>query len=173
MVITRCVIHVQCRYKLPRRYVVGTTSDLQELMYHRRRILPIRRTGVHTGVRILDVNNENEIKLEFEQAELADLSEYAPSSIWDVIDAPAQLVNKRSRIEFQVRIRRKTLFYTIILIIPTLLMGFLNIAVFFLPTDSGEKMTLTISIMLSIVVFLLLVSKILPPTSSTIPLMAK
>lgn len=40
-------------------------------------------------------------------------------------------------------------------------------------STSGEKMTLTISVLLSIVVFLLLVSKILPPTSSTIPLMAK
>lgn len=49
--------------------------------------------------------NENEIKLEFEQAEWVDLSEYSPSSIWDVMDAPAALVNKRSRIEFQVRIR--------------------------------------------------------------------
>uniref|UniRef100_A0A914Y9Z3 Neurotransmitter-gated ion-channel transmembrane domain-containing protein n=1 Tax=Panagrolaimus superbus TaxID=310955 RepID=A0A914Y9Z3_9BILA len=102
-----------------------------------------------------------------------DLSEYAPSSIWDVMDAPASLVNKRSRIEFQLTIRRKTLFYTVVLIIPTVLMAFLSMAVFFLPTDSGEKMTLTISVLLSIVVFLLLVSKILPPTSSTIPLMAK
>uniref|UniRef100_A0AC34QQC7 Nicotinic acetylcholine receptor beta 1 subunit n=1 Tax=Panagrolaimus sp. JU765 TaxID=591449 RepID=A0AC34QQC7_9BILA len=117
--------------------------------------------------------NENEITLEFEQAEWIDLSEYSPSSIWDVIDAPAALVNKRSRIEFQLRIRRKTLFYTVVLIIPTVLMAFLSMAVFFLPTDSGEKMTLTISVLLSIVVFLLLVSKILPPTSSTIPLMAK
>ncbi|KAL6732453.1 hypothetical protein Aduo_003213 [Ancylostoma duodenale] len=117
--------------------------------------------------------NENEIKLEFEQAEWVDLSEYSASSIWDVMDAPASLVNKRSRIEFQVRIRRKTLFYTVVLIIPTVLMAFLSMAVFFLPTDSGEKMTLTISVLLSIVVFLLLVSKILPPTSSTIPLMAK
>ncbi|VDL73691.1 unnamed protein product [Nippostrongylus brasiliensis] len=108
--------------------------------------------------------NENEIKLEFEQAEWVDLSEYAASSIWDVMDAPASLVNKRSRIEFQVRIRRKTLFYTVVLIIPTVLMAFLSMAVFFLPTDSGEKMTLTISVLLSIVVFLLLVSKILPPT---------
>ncbi|KAK5981216.1 Nicotinic acetylcholine receptor non-alpha subunit [Trichostrongylus colubriformis] len=116
--------------------------------------------------------NENEIKLEVEH-EMADLSEYEPSSIWDLIDAPAQLVKKRSQVEFQIRIRRKTLFYTIILIIPTVIMGTLNMAVFFLPTDSGEKITLTISIMLSIVVFLLLVSKILPPTSSTIPLMAK
>uniref|UniRef100_A0A7E4ZRK6 Neur_chan_LBD domain-containing protein n=1 Tax=Panagrellus redivivus TaxID=6233 RepID=A0A7E4ZRK6_PANRE len=117
--------------------------------------------------------NENEIKLEFEQAEWIDLSEYSTSSIWDVMDAPASLVNKRSRIEFQLRIRRKTLFYTVVLIIPTVLMAFLSMAVFFLPTDSGEKMTLTISVLLSIVVFLLLVSKILPPTSSTIPLMAK
>uniref|UniRef100_A0A915PT41 Neurotransmitter-gated ion-channel ligand-binding domain-containing protein n=1 Tax=Setaria digitata TaxID=48799 RepID=A0A915PT41_9BILA len=46
--------------------------------------------------------NENEIKLEFEQAEWVDLSEYAPSSIWDLMDAPAALVNKRSRIEFQI-----------------------------------------------------------------------
>ncbi|KAK6054248.1 Neurotransmitter-gated ion-channel transmembrane region [Cooperia oncophora] len=89
------------------------------------------------------------------------------------MDAPASLVNKRSRIEFQVRIRRKTLFYTTVLIIPTVLMTFLSMAVFFLPTDSGEKMTLTTYVLLSIVVFLLLVSKILPPTSSTIPLMAK
>ncbi|XGW24628.1 hypothetical protein V3C99_006227 [Haemonchus contortus] len=117
--------------------------------------------------------NEKEIKLEFEQAEWVDLSEYAPSSIWDVMDAPASLVNKRSRIEFQVRIRRKTLFYTTVLIIPTVLMTFISMTVFFLPTDSGERMTLTTYVLLSIVVFLLLVSKILPPTSSTIPLMAK
>ncbi|CAJ0582785.1 unnamed protein product, partial [Mesorhabditis spiculigera] len=117
--------------------------------------------------------NEQEITLEFEKSEYVDLSEYAPSSIWDVIDAPASLVDKRSRIEFQVKIRRKTLFYTVVLIIPTVLMAFLSMAVFFLPTDSTEKMTLTISVLLSIVVFLLLVSKILPPTSSTIPLMAK
>uniref|UniRef100_A0A183C9W9 Neur_chan_LBD domain-containing protein n=1 Tax=Globodera pallida TaxID=36090 RepID=A0A183C9W9_GLOPA len=100
--------------------------------------------------------------------------EYFPRShIWDVIGAPATLVNRRSRIEFQIRLRRKTLFYTIVLIIPTVLMAFLSMAVFFLPTDSGEKMTLTISVLLSIVVFLLVVSKILPPTSSNIPLMAK
>ncbi|ETN69160.1 Neurotransmitter-gated ion-channel transmembrane region [Necator americanus] len=35
--------------------------------------------------------NENEIKLDFDQAEWVDLSEYAPSSIWDVMDAPASL----------------------------------------------------------------------------------
>ncbi|PAV86500.1 hypothetical protein WR25_16914 isoform C [Diploscapter pachys] len=117
--------------------------------------------------------NADEIKLDFVQTQMIDTSEYLSSSIWDLIDVPASLVNHRSRAVFHVKIRRKTLFYTVVLIIPTVVMAFLSVAVFFLPTDSTEKMTLTISVLLSIVVFLLLVSKILPPTSFTIPLMAK
>ncbi len=72
--------------------------------------------------------NENEIKLEFIKAELIDMEVYEQSAIWDVIDAPASLVMKRSRIEFQLRIRRKTLFYTVVLILPTVLMAFLSMA---------------------------------------------
>lgn len=52
-------------------------------------------------------------------------------------------------------------------------MAFLSMMVFYLPAEADEKITLSISILLALVVFLLLVSKILPPTSSTIPLMAK
>uniref|UniRef100_A0A914PZH4 Uncharacterized protein n=1 Tax=Panagrolaimus davidi TaxID=227884 RepID=A0A914PZH4_9BILA len=117
--------------------------------------------------------DENEVILDFDQAESMDLSEYTTSSTWDIIDAPAVLTKKRSLIEFQLRIRRKTLFYTVVLILPTVFMAFLSLSVFILPTDSAEKMSLTINVLLSIVVFLLLVSKILPPTSLTIPLLAK
>ncbi|VDP20848.1 unnamed protein product [Heligmosomoides polygyrus] len=117
--------------------------------------------------------NRDEIKLDFLHADRVDFSEYSTSSIWDMMDAPAVLTEDRSRIEFQVRIRRKTLFYTVVLILPTVLMAFLNVTVFYLPTASGEKMGLTMNVLLSIVVFLLLVSKILPPTSSSIPLVAK
>ncbi|GMS95543.1 hypothetical protein PENTCL1PPCAC_17718 [Pristionchus entomophagus] len=115
----------------------------------------------------------DEIQLDFAKSDMVDLQEYSPSSIWDLIDAPAELVADRSRIEFLIKIRRKTLFYTVVLILPTVLMAFLNVTVFYLPTASGEKMGLTMNVLLSIVVFLLLVSKILPPTSSSIPLVAK
>lgn len=101
------------------------------------------------------------------------LDDYSFSSIWDIIEAPAMLRMRKSRIEFQVRIRRKPLFYTVVLIVPTVLMAFLSMMVFYLPAGAGEKVTLTISVLLSLVVFLLLVSKILPPTSITVPLMAK
>jgi len=67
----------------------------------------------------------------------------------------------------------KTLFYTVNLIIPCVLISFLSVCVFYLPADAGEKMTMCISILLALVVFLLLVSKILPPTSINVPLIAK
>ena len=44
-----------------------------------------------------------------------------------------------SDITFNVTMRRKTLFYTVNLIIPCVGITFLTILVFYLPSDSGEK----------------------------------
>ena len=108
---------------------------------------------------------------------MVNLEDYLPSGTWDIIDVPGSIVNysetNRMELVYKFRIRRKTLFYTVNLIIPTVLISFLSIFVFYLPTDEGEKMTLCISILLALVVFLLLVSKILPPTSMVIPLISK
>uniref|UniRef100_A0A914E366 Uncharacterized protein n=1 Tax=Acrobeloides nanus TaxID=290746 RepID=A0A914E366_9BILA len=118
--------------------------------------------------------DKNEVKLRwYNNKKSVELEDYSYSGIWDVIKVPGQLVQDQSRMEFRIVIRRKTLFYTVILIIPTVLMAFLSMMVFYLPAECSEKITLGISILLALVVFLLLVSKILPPTSDTIPLMAK
>uniref|UniRef100_A0A915MTS6 Uncharacterized protein n=1 Tax=Meloidogyne javanica TaxID=6303 RepID=A0A915MTS6_MELJA len=101
--------------------------------------------------------NEKEIKMDFDKSAGIDLLEYGESKIWDVVGAPATLVNQRSRIEYQLRLRRKALFYTVVLIIPTVLMAFLSMAVFFLPTDSGEKMTLTLTFVLNVITILVTV----------------
>lgn len=97
---------------------------------------------------------------------------------WDIIEVPAYLNvyhgnHTETDITFYITIRRKTLFYTVNLILPTVLISFLCVLVFYLPAEAGEKVTLGISILLSLVVFLLLVSKILPPTSLVLPLIAK
>lgn len=101
------------------------------------------------------------------------------SGTWDIIEVPAYLNvyegnhPTETDITFYIIIRRKTLFYTVNLILPTVLISFLCVLVFYLPAEAGEKVTLGISILLSLVVFLLLVSKILPPTSLVLPLIAK
>lgn len=109
-----------------------------------------------------------------------DLTDYLKSGSWDIIDCPGyidtirdEITNEyKEQIVFNFVLRRKTLFYTVNLIIPCVLISFVSICVFALPADAGEKITLCISILLALVVFLLLVSKILPP-SLTIPLIAK
>ena len=116
----------------------------------------------------------------YEGQEKVDLSDYVSSGTWDIIACPGKnevVVGgdgyRHAWITFTLKIRRKTLFYTVNLIIPCVLISFLSVCVFYLPADAGEKMTMCISILLALVVFLLLVSKILPPTSINVPLIAK
>ncbi len=65
------------------------------------------------------------------------------------------------------------MFYTVNLIIPCVNISFLSVLVFFLPSDSGEKLTLSISILVALLVFYLLLIELIPPTSIAIPLIGK
>nr|1OED_A Chain A, Acetylcholine receptor subunit alpha [Torpedo marmorata]1OED_D Chain D, Acetylcholine receptor subunit alpha [Torpedo marmorata] len=65
------------------------------------------------------------------------------------------------------------LYFVVNVIIPCLLFSFLTGLVFYLPTDSGEKMTLSISVLLSLTVFLLVIVELIPSTSSAVPLIGK
>ena len=123
--------------------------------------------------------NGDQVSLDFyNKKNHVDLSDYWKSGTWDIIEVPGYRNVYPGNpsimdITFHIRIRRKTLFYTVNLILPTVLISFLCVLVFYLPAEAGEKVTLGISILLSLVVFLLLVSKILPPTSLVLPLIAK
>ncbi|KAL5109962.1 Acetylcholine receptor subunit beta-like 1 [Taenia crassiceps] len=115
----------------------------------------------------------------YSSLDFVDLSDYWRSGTWDLVDVPARIVNTYSGgvnntyIVYTIKLRRKTLFYTVNLIVPCVMLSLLSIFVFYLPSDAGEKVTLAISIVVALVVFLILVSKILPPTSITIPLISR
>ncbi|CRK91227.1 CLUMA_CG004909, isoform A [Clunio marinus] len=110
-----------------------------------------------------------------------DLSEFYTSVEWDILEVPAVRNEKFYTccdepyldITFNITMRRKTLFYTVNLIIPCMGISFLTILVFYLPSDSGEKVSLSISILLSLTVFFLLLAEIIPPTSLVVPLLGK
>lgn len=110
-----------------------------------------------------------------------DLSEFYLSVEWDLLAVPATRNEEYypgyeepfSDITFKITMRRKTLFYTVNLIIPIVGITFLTILVFYLPADSGEKVSLCVSILLSLTVFFLLLAEIIPPTSLAVPLLGK
>ena len=80
-----------------------------------------------------------------------DLSEYYMSGEWDILAVPAIRNVKYYTccdepyldITFNITMRRKTLFYTVNLIIPCMGISFLTVLVFYLPSDSGEKVSIT------------------------------
>ncbi|XP_054444224.1 neuronal acetylcholine receptor subunit beta-4 [Pteronotus mesoamericanus] len=108
----------------------------------------------------------------------ASMDDFTPSGEWDIVALPGRrTVNPQDPsyvdVTYDFIIRRKPLFYTINVIIPCVLITSLAILVFYLPSDCGEKMTLCISVLLALTVFLLLISKIVPPTSLDVPLIGK
>ncbi|XP_054160125.1 acetylcholine receptor subunit alpha-like 1 isoform X1 [Oppia nitens] len=112
-----------------------------------------------------------------------DLSEFYLNVEWDIMRVPAKKNIKFYSydsdpapyldITFNITLRRKTLFYTVNLIIPCVGISCLSVLVFYLPSDSGEKVTLSISIMLSLTFFFLVLIETIPSTSLAIPLLGK
>lgn len=92
-----------------------------------------------------------------------DLQEYYISTEWDVMTAPAIRNEKYypcceepyPDIIFYLTLRRKSLFYTVNVIIPCVGISFLSVLVFYLPSDSGEKVIIDSLIYLNTLTYLL------------------
>ncbi|XP_057166177.1 neuronal acetylcholine receptor subunit alpha-2 isoform X5 [Ursus arctos] len=121
-------------------------------------------------------------KIDLEQMEqTVDLKDYWESGEWAIVNATGTYNTKKydccaeiyPDVTYSFVIRRLPLFYTINLIIPCLLISCLTVLVFYLPSDCGEKVTLCISVLLSLTVFLLLITDIIPSTSLVIPLIGE
>ncbi|XP_072356233.1 neuronal acetylcholine receptor subunit alpha-2-like [Scyliorhinus torazame] len=109
-----------------------------------------------------------------------DLRDYWESGEWAIVNAVGIYNSNKSDccsevyvdITYSFIIRRLPLFYIINLIIPCLLISCLTVLVFYSPSGCGE-ITLCISVLLSLTVFLLLITEIIPSTSLLIPLIGK
>lgn len=67
-------------------------------------------------------------------------------------------------------IRRRPLFYTVNLLLPSIFLMVMDIVGFYLPPDSGERVSFKITLLLGYSVFLIIVSDTLPATAIGTPL---
>lgn len=67
-------------------------------------------------------------------------------------------------------IRRRPLFYTVSLLLPSIFLMVMDIVGFYLPPNSGERVSFKITLLLGYSVFLIIVSDTLPATAVGTPL---
>jgi len=118
------------------------------------------------------------LDLVLQSEEGGDLSGFMPNGEWAMLGMPG----KRSSIiyttgpepyvdiTFTIKIRRRTLYYFFNLIVPCVLISSMALLGFTLPPDAGEKLTLGVTVMLSMTVFMSMVSELMPITSDAVPL---
>ena len=106
---------------------------------------------------------KNEGELSLDQFELN--GEWSVESVHEVNYTAAFETNMYDYIKVSFKLRRKWLYCLINIMGPVVLTSVLNIVCFQLPAESGEKVTLSISIFLTLVVFQNVVNSTLPESS--------
>uniref|UniRef100_A0A3Q2ZH07 Neuronal acetylcholine receptor subunit alpha-7-like n=1 Tax=Kryptolebias marmoratus TaxID=37003 RepID=A0A3Q2ZH07_KRYMA len=115
------------------------------------------------------------------QMKEADVSGYMHNGEWDLLEVPGGrnevfydcCAEPYPDVTFVVTLRRRTLFYALNLLIPCVLLSSMTLLVFLLPANSGEKISLGITVLLSLTVFMLMVAEIMPATSDSVPLIGQ
>ena len=77
------------------------------------------------------------------------------------------------RLEYEISIQRRTVYYFIDFFMPTFILDLLLFLSYALPPECGERMTLGISLLLAFVLHMLHVANHIPPTSDAVPMVTK
>ena len=97
---------------------------------------------------------------------------------WEIMQmwAESQTTNNSggqfSHVLAYLTLKRKPLYFIINIMVPCVVLGFLNIFTFVLPSKSGAKVSLGIAITMSYFIFLIIIEEYLPQNSDHIPLFA-
>ena len=108
-----------------------------------------------------------------------DLTNFIKNGEWHLVELSATKYLRNyscceypyPEIYYKLRIRRRPLYYVFNMVFPCLLITLVAFLGFFLPPDSSEKVSIGITTLLSLTVFLTLVAESLPPTSEQLPLL--
>ena len=91
---------------------------------------------------------------------------YKPSSIMKTVSGNCRVQAFQSQIlQYRYLLQRRPTFLVATLVLPAILLSLINIAVFLLPQDSGERIGFSITLLLAVVVYLTIAQGLLPATA--------
>ena len=111
-----------------------------------------------------------------------DISSYQKNGIFqlngmpgrtDLVYSPCCPRVQYTRIGYDILLQRRTVFYLLDYFMPTFILNALLFVSYSLPPECGERMTLTISLLLAFVLHMLHVAGHIPPTSDAVPMVTK
>ncbi|KAK7003430.1 neuronal acetylcholine receptor subunit alpha-9 [Biomphalaria glabrata] len=122
--------------------------------------------------------NGNKLNVEFVAQHAFDLSDYVLSNEWDIVDNTAVRNVKYYNccpepfpdLTFHLTLKRKTAFYTFILILPCTLLSLLTLVIFWVPPESPAKLQLGMSVFVAFFFLLLVLADFTPRAAASIPL---
>ena len=113
------------------------------------------------------VSDETIATVELDHPDYVTLDEFTENSAWTIVHVYKRryLLYNTYHIDVEFKLQRRANFATFTLIMPLLMLAFLNICVFLVPIGSGEKGSFAITIFLSYGIFVTIVSDTLPDNS--------
>lgn len=123
--------------------------------------------------------NGNQIDLH-NRLDTGDLTDFVENVEWEVLGMPATrnvitygcCSEPYPDVTYTLLLRRRASFYIFNLLLPCIMVSFLAPLGFYLPADSGEKVSLGVTVLLALTVFQLLVAESMPPSES-VPLIGE
>ena len=104
-----------------------------------------------------------------------EMDDYKVNKVWKITSTSQNIDNSGSNsiVTYTLNLKRKPGFYVGNLVTPILFLGVLNILVFIIPADAGEKMSYCVTVALGFIVFLTIISSELPANSDSTPYLSK
>ncbi|XP_067931422.1 neuronal acetylcholine receptor subunit alpha-7-like isoform X2 [Watersipora subatra] len=106
---------------------------------------------------------------------------YRKSGEWDLLGVPVERNvvlydccpdNPYIDLTYSINVRRRKLYYLVNIVLPCVMLAVLTLLTFTIPCEAGEKISFSVTILLSLTVFQLMVAEALPATSDAVPVIA-
>jgi len=113
--------------------------------------------------------SRDEIDLSFSEKPFHRLFQENAEWFVDDSDHYVRITGDLQELVFRLYLRRQSGFYVLTIIIPTIGLSVLGAMVFLLPHESGERAGFSITVLLSLAVFLTVIADLMPKTSNPLP----
>ena len=103
-----------------------------------------------------------------------DTSKFQGSDTWEIRSSYVihETINNASFARYTLQLARKPSFFLMYIVLPIELLALLNVMVFILPADSGERVGYSVTVFLTLAVYVTIISDNLPKTSSPMSIFA-